>query len=273
MGSFTDYLEGKFLDYVLNDGTFASPATVYMCLCTADPTDAATGASMNECANSNNYGRTAITFGAAASRTVTQSGDVDFPTASGSWGTVTHWAIADTDTYGAGNVLATGALSTQKSVVSGNTPSFPTTTVTVSYNAGYVSDYLANEFLDHAFGGSTYTAPATWCGLTTATIATSDDGDTVTEPSGNGYARKQVNVNGGSSPTWDLASSGVVDNTHDITFATPTGSWGTITSLGIFDASTSGNLLFLDNDNVVDQLVSVDDTVYFAAGDLDISQT
>ena len=61
----------------------------YVALCTADPTDAGTGASMNEVANSNNYAREAITFAAASSRRVTQSGNIEMNEASGSWGTIT----------------------------------------------------------------------------------------------------------------------------------------------------------------------------------------
>lgn len=274
MGSITDFLEAELLDHVFN-ASYTSPANIYLCLCTADPTDAATGASMSEVANSGSYQRTAISFGLAASRTVTQDANCVFPQATGSWGTVTHWAICDNQTYGSGNVLAHGAFASGKSIVSGNTPSVASGQITVSFSAGEITTYLANELLDHCFNNAAYTAPDTYVALADEALADGDTDISAKEPSGGSYARVQVNVNGGSSPTWDLATGTTpteVDNTHAITFATATASWGTITSVGICDAATVGNLLFYDND-MTDQAVGNGDTVQFPIGDLDIQMT
>ena len=270
MGSLSDYAELELLDHVCN-AAYSPVATVYLALCTADPTDAATGASCNECANQYGYARTAITLGAAASRRVTQSGAVNFPQASGGgWGTVSHWVILSTNTYGSGQVLAYGAFSASKAVNDGDTPSVADTEVYVEFSAGEFSDYLANKLLDFAFRNQAFTQPATWVALTTATISDSDDGDSITEPGSGAYARVQVNDNGGSSPTWDLASSQLIDNTHDIDFPTATGDWGTIVAVAICDASTSGEVLVYDN-TMTDKAVNTDDTATFAAGDLDIT--
>mgnify|MGYP001004225249 CR=1 FL=1 len=272
MGSITNYLETKLLDHTLNGVTYTPAATLYLALCTADPTDAATGASMNEVADSGAYARKAIAFGAAASRAIANNAQVSFDQATGSWGTVTHFAIVDSATHGAGNVLATGALSESKSVVSGNTPSVAIGEVEISFSAGEISDYLSVAWLDFAFRNQAFSSPSTYVGLTTATIGDSDTGSTVTEVSGGSYARKQVNVNGGASPTWDLAVSGdpsYVDNADAITLTTATASWGTATSMFIADAATAGNLLFYDND-MADQAIGTDDIVQFAAGALDV---
>ena len=121
MGSLTDYAENRALNQFFNSSQ-AVGGTVYMVLCTADPTDAATGASCSEVANANNYARKTITFGAPSSRRVTQNAQVDFNQASGAWGTVSHWAISDSATWGAGNILAHGAFTSSFSPVSGNTP-------------------------------------------------------------------------------------------------------------------------------------------------------
>lgn len=275
MGSITDFLEAELLDHVFN-AAYTAPATVYLCLCTADPTDAATGASMNEVANSNGYARTAISFGAAASRVITQDADVDFPQASGGgWGTATHWAIASTNTYGAGDVLAHGAFGASKTINDGDTPTVASGEINVTFSAGEISDYLANELLDHAFDNAAYAAPDTYIALCTATVADDDTGSTVTEPSGGAYARKQVNVNGGASPTWDLATGTTpteVDNTHEIAFSQATASWGTIVAVAIVDALTVGNLLCYDND-MTDKAVDNGDTAKFPVGDLDIQLT
>jgi hypothetical protein len=267
MGSLTDYAEDELLDHVFN-AAYSPAATVYLALCTADPTDAATGASMNECANANGYARTAITFGAAAARVITQSGAVNFPTASGgSWGTVSHWAIVDSNTYGAGNVLAHGGFTPSKAVPDGSTPSVSSAEINVTISAGYISNYLAIKFLDLMFRNQAYAAPDTYVALTTATIADSDTGSSITEPGGGSYARKQVNVNGGASPTWDLSTGdpSEVDNTHEIAMATATASWGTIVATAICDAATVGNLLMYDN-GTADLLVDNGDTAKFAIG-------
>lgn len=271
MGSITNFLENELLDHIFNVA-YTPAATLYVALATADPTDSATGASMNEVANSGAYARKAITFAAASSRAVAQNAVVTFDQATGAWGTVSHWAIVDSATHGAGNVLAAGAFGTPKSVVSGNTPSIASGEITIAYSAGEISDYLANKLLDFAFRNQAFTKPDTYIGLTTATISDSNTGSTVTEVSGGSYARKQVNINGGSSPTWNLATSGLVDNTHAITFVEATASWGTIVASFIADALTGGNLLFYDND-VTDTGVDEFDTVEFAAGDFNINMS
>jgi len=279
MGSLSDYAENALLDHLLNNISYTPAATVYLALATGDPTDAATGASMNEVANSNNYGRTAISFGAAAIRKVVQSGAVTFPQASGAWGTITHWVIVTSATHGAGNALAHGLFSASFAPVSGNTPTVPNMSVEVEILAtatgAGLSNYAVHKLLDRMFRNQAFSPPATYVGLATATIADDDVADTdLTEPSGGSYARKLVNPNGGSSPTWDLASGGIVDNTHAITFVTPTGSWGLVTSAFLIDsASGAGNVLGYDNANIVDQTPVADDTVTFPVGDFDVIMT
>ena len=270
MGSLSNFSENELLDHVFN-AAYTAPTTIYLALCTADPTDAGTGASMNEVANSGSYARKAITFGAASSRRVTQNADVTFDQSTGAWGTVTHWAIVDSATYGAGNMLAHGAFGTSKSVVTSNTPSVASGEVYVEISAGVASNYLANNWLDLMFRNQTFTKPATYVGLTTATVADTNTGSTITEPSGNGYARVQVNINGGSAPVWTVASGGALSNSDDVDLGPASGSWGTITSMVIVDASSAGNLLMYDNTNVVDQAVGDGDSVSFPAGDLDVS--
>lgn len=273
MGSITDFLEQELLDHVLN-ASYTSPANIYLALCTADPTDAATGASMNEVANANAYQRTAISFGVASSRSVTQDADVTFPQASGGgWGTVSHWAIVDNQTYGSGNVLAHGELASPKAINENNTPTVASGEIVISVDAGEMSDFLADELLDHVFNNLNYTHPDTYVALCTATVSDSDTGSTITEPSGGSYGRVQVNENGGASPTWDLAtgvSPATVDNTHEVAFTTATGDWGTVVAVAIVDAASDGNILFYDND-MTDQPVDNGDTAKFSAGDIDIT--
>ena len=92
MGSLSNFAENALINHLCNTA-FTPAATMFVALCTADPTDAGTGASMSEVPNTNAYTRTAVTFGAAASRRVVQSGAVTFPQATGTWGTISHWAL------------------------------------------------------------------------------------------------------------------------------------------------------------------------------------
>lgn len=100
------------------------------------------------------------------------------------------------------------------------------------------TNYLENEVLDHVLGEGTrdFTSPATlYIGLFTA-VADAEAG-TVTEVSGNNYSRAAVSFN--------AASGGSATNNGDVDFAAATGSWGTITHVGVYDASSEGNLLLV----------------------------
>lgn len=278
MGSISDYLEAELLDHIFNNSAYSKPATVYLGLSTADPTDDASGLAEP---SGNGYVRKAITFSAAATRAIVQNGDVTFDEASGAWGTISHYGIFDAET--SGNMMAHGALSASKSVVSGNTPSVASTEVQISFktlatkaSGENISDYLANILLDFAFRNQTFSPPTTHLGYATANLADATTGATVTEcADANGYARKTVNPNGGATPTWDLAdASEVVDNTHDITQASPSGSWGLITAMFIADSAThgAGNILFYDN-NLTEQTPTSGDTVRIVAGSCDMALT
>ena len=126
MGSFSDYTENKFLDHITGKTAFPKP-TAYVGLCTADPTDAGTGASCNEVTDANAYARVATAgadWAAASGGASSNANDITFPEATGSWGTVTHFALFDSGTYGEGNMLAHGSLTPSKTVTTGDTPKF-----------------------------------------------------------------------------------------------------------------------------------------------------
>lgn len=97
------------------------------------------------------------------------------------------------------------------------------------------TNYLEDKVLNHVFGGTAYTAPsALYVGLFTAEPNETGGG---TEVSGNGYARQSVAMSvSGTSPT-------EADNDAAIEFPAATGSQGTVSHAGVFDALTGGNLL------------------------------
>ena len=136
--------------------------------------------------------------------------------------------------------------------------------------AGSKSNYLENAILDHILGGPDYTRPATvYVALfTDSNTQTQRDANTVTEVSGSAYARVSVTNN---STNWPAASGGSKSNGTAITFPTPTGSWGTVTAFGIYDASTGGNLLH-HGDLTASQAVASGNTVSYAIGALVITE-
>ena len=65
--------------------------------------------------------------------------------------------------------------------------------------AGFLSEYLSHELLDHVFGAATYTPPSSlWCALFTA--APDADGTGGTEVTGGSYARIEVVNNATNFP-------------------------------------------------------------------------
>ncbi len=124
--SLSNFLELKLLDHVLRNVSYTSPSTVYMALYTSDPGEANTGTEVSGTA----YARTALTVGAASGGQSQNSAAVVFPTAGGSWGTITHFAVFDAST--AGNMLIYGALTSSIVISSGTRPTFDIGTLTIS---------------------------------------------------------------------------------------------------------------------------------------------
>ena len=97
-----------------------------------------------------------------------------------------------------------------------------------------MSNYLENALVNATLRNTAYTSPsAVYLALYTADPTDADSG---TEVSGTSYARQAI--------TFGAPSNGVTTNSAAIEFPQAGGSWGTVTHVGIRDASTSGNLLF-----------------------------
>jgi hypothetical protein len=123
-----------------------------------------------------------------------------------------------------------------------------------------LSDYLENEILDHILGTGAYTMPTNvYVGLSTGSFVDDNSG---TELSGSGYTRKVA--------SFGAASSGTASNDAAIEFPAATGSWGTVSHFGIFDASTSGNLL-IHGALTSSKVIESGDILKVAVGDMDIT--
>ena len=131
MGGFADYWKKKILDHIFGKNNYTAP-TIYVALSTTDPLDDASG--LAEPAG-NAYARvetSASDWNAASSSSLDNASDIIFPKATGSWGTVTHFALFDATT--GGNMLAHGALSQPKAVGGSYTAMFDAGDLSVSLN-------------------------------------------------------------------------------------------------------------------------------------------
>jgi len=101
---------------------------------------------------------------------------------------------------------------------------------------GSMSDYYELIVLDTLTGKNPSTTR--YIALCTAAPTDASTGTTIVEPSGQNYGRKST-----AAGDWNSASAGATSNSGTITFATPSGSWGTCTHFAICDAATVGNVL------------------------------
>jgi hypothetical protein len=116
MSAASDYLENKVLDHFLGTASTTAPTNVYVALFTADPTDADSGTEVTTSGTA--YARQTATFGAASSGSTSNSADIEFSQATANYGTVTHFGIYDAST--AGNLLFHGALTSSKTIETGD---------------------------------------------------------------------------------------------------------------------------------------------------------
>ena len=113
MAGFSDYLENKVLSYVFSGGSFSQPGTKYLALYTTAPTDAGGGTELSGSA----YARQSCAFTTTGAQ-ATNSSAVEWPTATGSWGTVV--AVGVFDQNSGGNLLAWNNLTASKTISTGD---------------------------------------------------------------------------------------------------------------------------------------------------------
>jgi len=114
MAEMSNYLENALINATLRNTSYTSPTTVYLALYTSDPTDADTGTEVS----GGSYARQSITFGAPSDGVSTNSAAIEFPQATGSWGTVAYIGIRDALTTG--NLLYHTPLDASKTIASGD---------------------------------------------------------------------------------------------------------------------------------------------------------
>ena len=125
-----------------------------------------------------------------------------------------------------------------------------------------LTDHAENLLLNFLMTTGTATRPTNWY-VALFTSAPNDAGGG-TEVSGNGYSRQSV--------SWDTASGtgGTTANSGAVSFTASGSGFGTVTHIGIFDASSSGNLLWHGAMDTAKSVAS-GDVLQFAAGAIDLT--
>lgn len=123
-----------------------------------------------------------------------------------------------------------------------------------------MSDFLENKLIDWFFRGQALGVTGASAGAGSGptnlyfgllTAAPSDTGGG-TEVTGGSYARVTVactttnfdNTQNANTTAVSSGATGTTRNSIAITFPSPTANWGVCTHIGIYDAVSSGNLLF-----------------------------
>lgn len=128
MAGLSNYAEDLVLDWLFTANAATRPTSWYVGLFTVAPGEGGGGTEVS----GGSYARTAATFAVSGTAPTTASNDaaVEFPTATGSWGTIVAAGIFDAST--SGNLIAFADLASSKTISSGDVLRFNTGTLTIT---------------------------------------------------------------------------------------------------------------------------------------------
>lgn len=258
MTQFTNYGENRLIDKLRGtEPTYAAPWYIALGSAADDGTfTELTGANLARKAITRSLANFAGTqapgstiASSGTSHTTSNNIDIQYAAATGDLAApATH--IGFFDAISGGNCWIWAPLSSPVTVNSGDAPNLAAGSVVLSLGiTGGCTDYLANKLIDEIFRGQAYAWPATnYVALFTAAPTNAGGG---TELSGGGYARvalasTMAALSGTQAPGSTAASSGTsgrTSNNASLIFPDPTAD-STIVAGGLFDASSSGHLLF-----------------------------
>ena len=112
--SFSDTFETHVLNYVFTSTSVTRPTAWYLALFTSNPADDASGTEVSTSGTA--YARQSATF-TVSGDTASNNAAIEFPTATASFGTVSH-AVFDAST--GGNMIAYAALTASKAIDTGD---------------------------------------------------------------------------------------------------------------------------------------------------------
>lgn len=115
MAGITNTIENKLLDHLTGDVPYVRPATTYLALYTTAPTDSTPGAEVT----GGGYDRQEIVWDLAAAGEKTNSGEIDFGTASEDWGEIVAFGVLDNSI--SGTLIWYGNLTSSKTILAADT--------------------------------------------------------------------------------------------------------------------------------------------------------
>ena len=113
--SFSNATETLVLNWLLTTGTAARPTSWHLALFTSNPDEDASGTEVTTVGTA--YARQSAAF-TVSGNTASNTSAIEFPTATASYGTVSHVGVYDAST--GGNLLAYAALTTSKAIDTGD---------------------------------------------------------------------------------------------------------------------------------------------------------
>lgn len=253
------YTVNKAVDHVFRGRTFSPPGELWWGLLTAlpatdwgnDPTELTAGDyARKELSPSDSHflatqgGNLGASSGASG-RTQNVF-TVLFGQAASDWGTLVGIGIWDAETDG--NLIGWAELNDYVTVATDDQVAIPQRDVFIVLNDGCLTDYVENKLIDLLFRNRAWTVPAShYWALFEVDPADAGGG---TELAGGGYARVAVTADwvnyrttqGTVANEASSGKSGRIVLATNVQFPTITNG-KTIGAVGLFDASTSGNLL------------------------------
>ena len=118
--SLSNTFETRVLTWLFTGDAVTRPSAFYIALFTSNPAEDASGTEVSTSGTA--YARQSATFTVSGNE-ATNSAAIEFPTATASYGTVTHIGVFDAST--GGNLIAYAALTTSKAIDTGDVLRLP----------------------------------------------------------------------------------------------------------------------------------------------------
>ena len=118
--SLSNTFETNVLTWMFTASAVTRPTSWYLALFTSNPDEDGSGTEVSGTGTA--YARQSVSF-TVSGNTASNSAAVEFPTATASYGTVTHVGVYDAST--AGNLIAYAALTTSKAIDTGDVLRIP----------------------------------------------------------------------------------------------------------------------------------------------------
>ena len=116
--SFSNTFETRVLTWVFTSGSATRPTAWYVALFTTNPAEDASGTEVS----GGGYARQSATF-TVSGNTASNSGAIEYPTATAGYGTVSHVGVFDASS--GGNLISYAALTTSKTIETGDVLRIP----------------------------------------------------------------------------------------------------------------------------------------------------